>query len=58
MTILICSRKYSIKMDFVEHLEAIYNKDETGMPLEPHSPKVVAQKGQKFGIRHQAKTAL
>jgi len=37
----------------VNHPEAIYNLDETGMPLEPRPPKVVAQKGQKK-VRYQA----
>ena len=35
------------KKGFANHPEAIYNMDETGMPLEPHPPRVVAQKGQK-----------
>ena len=38
--------------DFHEHPEAIYNMDETGMPLEPRPPKIIAQKGQKK-IRYQ-----
>ena len=29
------------------HPECIYNMDETGMPLEPRPPKVVAKKGAK-----------
>jgi len=33
--------------DFWNHPEAIYNLDETGVPLEPHQPKVVAQKRHK-----------
>ena len=32
---------------FDQHPERIYNMDETGVPLEPHPPKVVAFKGQK-----------
>ena len=36
---------------FADHPEAIYNMDETGMPLEPH-PKIVAKKGQKK-VRYQ-----
>ena len=36
-----------LKNNFADHPEAIYNIDETGMPLEPHPPKLVAQKGQK-----------
>jgi len=38
--------------DFWNHPEAIYNMDETGMPLEPRPPKVVARKGQKK-VRYQ-----
>jgi len=38
--------------DFWNHPEAIYNMDESGMPLEPRSPKVVAKKGQKK-VRYQ-----
>ena len=33
--------------DFWNHPEAIYNMDESGMPPEPHPPKVVARKRQK-----------
>jgi len=33
--------------NFPAHPEAIYNRDETGMPLEPHPSKVVTKKGQK-----------
>ena len=40
------------KGDFWNHLEAIYNMDETGVPLEPRPPKVVARKGQKK-VRYQ-----
>jgi len=35
--------------DFWNHPEAIYNSDETGVPLEPRPPKFIAQKGQKEG---------
>ena len=35
------------KYDFYGHPEAIYNMDETGVPLEPRPPKVVARRGQK-----------
>ena len=35
------------KYDFYGHPEAIYNMDETGVPLEPRPPKVLAKKGQK-----------
>ena len=35
------------EFNFKEHPEAIYNMDETGVPLEPRPPKVVAAKGQK-----------
>ena len=37
---------------FGDHPEAIYNMDETGMPLEPRPPEVVAKKGQKK-VRYQ-----
>ena len=37
---------------FADHPEAIYNMDETGMPLEPHPPKVIANRGQKK-VRYQ-----
>ena len=33
--------------DFASHPELIFNMDETGMPLCPRPPKVVARKGQK-----------
>ena len=33
--------------NFYGHPEAVYNMDETGVPLEPRPPKVVAKKGQK-----------
>ena len=32
---------------FDDHPERIYNMDETGVPLEPRPPKVIAQKGQR-----------
>ena len=32
---------------FKNHPEAIYNMDETGVPLEPRPPKVVAKRRQK-----------
>ena len=32
---------------FADHPEAIYNTNETGMPTEPHPPKIVPKKGQK-----------
>ena len=38
--------------DFENHPEAIYNMDETGVPLKPRPPKIVAQKGKKK-IRYQ-----
>lgn len=37
---------------FADHPEAIYNMDETDMPLELHPPKIVAKKGQKK-VRYQ-----
>lgn len=36
--------------DFNNHPEAIYNLDETSVPLEPQPPKVVSQKGKKSAI--------
>ena len=33
--------------DFGNHPESIYNMDETGVPLEPHPPKVIAKQVQK-----------
>ena len=33
--------------DFADNLECIFNMDETGMPLCPRPPKVIARKGQK-----------
>ena len=35
------------EFNFYEHPEAIYNMDETGVPLDPCPPKVIAAKGQK-----------
>ena len=35
------------KYGFESRPECIYNMDETGVPLEPRPPKVVARKGQK-----------
>lgn len=35
------------KYDFYSHPEAIYNMDESGVPLEPRPPKIIAKKGQK-----------
>ena len=40
------------KYGFADHPEAIYNMDETGMPLEPRPPKIVTKKGQKK-VRYQ-----
>ena len=40
------------QFDFYSYPETIYNMDETGMPLEPRPPKIVARKGQKK-IRYQ-----
>ena len=38
------------KYDFYAHPEAIYNMDETGVPLEPRPPKVIARKvRRKYG---------
>ena len=33
--------------NFDEHPEAIYNMDETGVPLDPCPPKIITAKGQK-----------
>ena len=47
------------KYNFYGHPEAIYNMDETGVPLEPRPPKVVAKKEQQkvwyrtFGTKAQ-----
>ena len=49
MSILIYLREY---FGFSEHPEAIYNMDETGMPLEPRPPKVITKRGQKK-VRYQ-----
>ena len=38
------------KHEFDSHPETIYNMDETGVPLEPQPPIVVAEKGQKSQI--------
>ena len=37
---------------FSDQPEAIYNMDETGMPLEPRPPKVIRKRGQKK-VRYQ-----
>ena len=29
------------------HPERVYNMDETGMPLDPRTPKIIAPKGKK-----------
>ena len=55
MTILIYSRE---KIGFADHPEAIYNMDKTGMLLELHPPKVLAQRGQKKSdSEHQDKNS-
>ena len=33
--------------EFNSHPECIYDMDETGVPLEPRPPKVIAKRGQK-----------
>jgi len=33
--------------NFENHPEAIYNMNETSVPLEPRPPKVITQKGKK-----------
>ena len=35
------------EFDFESHPERVYNMDETGVPLDPRPPKVIAAKGQK-----------
>ena len=40
-------RRVFDEFDFDAHPERIYNMDETGVPLEPRPPKVIAQKGQR-----------
>ena len=37
----------SLIFNFYEHPEAIYNMDETGVPLDPCPPKVIVAKDQK-----------
>ena len=37
---------------FDDHPEHIYNMDETGVPLKPHPPKMVAANGQKKIYSH------
>lgn len=32
---------------FDDHPERVYNMDETGVPLQPRPPKVIAAKGKK-----------
>ena len=38
---------YYDEFGFDDHPERIYNTDETGVPLQPRPPKIVAAKGQK-----------
>ena len=33
--------------DLIDHPECIYNMDESGLPLDPKPPRVVAMKGQR-----------
>ena len=40
------------ELDFSDHPERIYNMDETGMPLDPRPPKIIAPKGLKK-VRYQ-----
>ena len=40
-------RKVYDEYEFNSHPECIYNMDETGVPLEPRPPKVIAKRGQK-----------
>ena len=40
-------KQYLDDNDLANHHERIYNMDETGVPLDPKPPKVVACKGQK-----------
>ena len=35
------------ELELNDHPECIYNMDETGMPVEPHSLKLIAKKGDK-----------
>jgi len=35
------------EFDFANHTECLYNMEETGIPLEPRPPKVIAKKGIK-----------
>ena len=36
-----------LKEVYKDHPERIYNMNETGMPLDPRPPKVIAPKGQR-----------
>jgi len=46
------------EFDFDDHPEAIYNMDETEVPLKLRPPKVIAKRGQKkFSTKHQGKVA-
>ena len=40
-------RKVYDEYEFNSHPECIYNMDETGVPLQPRPPKVIAKRGQK-----------
>ena len=40
------SRSVYDEFRFDDHSERIYNMDDTGVPLEPRPPKVIATKGQ------------
>ena len=44
------------ELDFEAHPERIYNMDETGVPLNPRPPKVLAKRGKrKYDVTVQVK---
>ena len=50
-------RRLFDEYDFDNHPEAIYNMDETGVPLEPQPPKVLPEGKRKFDIKPLVKAA-
>ena len=44
---------YYDKHNFEHHPERIYNMNETGVPLDPHPPKVLAARRQKI-VRYRS----
>ena len=45
--LICCVHELFDEFDFDNRPQCIYNMDETGVPLEPRPPKVIARKGQK-----------